>query len=862
MPFLVTPSASSNHTLTIPSADDVFLFKNVAIGEVWLCAGQSNMGWSVANSFEAEGELTVDLPQLRLFKSSREHWHEPLPENRDQLASWKPENSESAAETSAVSYYFGKTLHQHLGIPIGIIERAYAGTPIEGWLPWEVQEGDPRMMAHKQRYDENAIRQIEKAGETKENSLVNFRKELADYHAKIAAGETRSQGGRRISPPIITKPADLGHQYPAHIFNAMIHPVVPYGIRGMIWYQGERNGKHSAQAFHYRQQLPMLIGHYRRLWHEGSNGHVPLAFPFQVTQLPSWHSPQTKPVEGIESPWIVSRDSMNQVADSLPNTGLVVTIDTGDPFDLHPKNKKPIGLRHAYLALAQTYGLDVPATGPQLDGFERKASTLHLHFSGVGSGLALARPSDPLDSFAIAGSDQVWHWAHATMDRESIVLSHPDVPSPLAARYAWGMNPSQRNLLYNAEGFPASPFRTDDWPLFDPEAEPVEIIKPKTPEGYESSDWRRPLLTMGEARSNEEPPRLSHGHSPSTQTFQAQKSLSYLATPYLTCSPMDQNDGLPVGTLDRPGTKEALAKLLAADGEDEFGNLDSLLLWKDGKLIFEMYARRGRIDGPHYAMSITKTLTSVTLARAMKLGFLSLEDLDQPIIDFMPEIDRSHIQPGVETITLRDALFMKSGLRFPNQQMVFELGKQYDRQAYFQKLFETTSPVTPKSKEYKYTGVDPSLIMMIIDIKVGGNVQEFIRQEIADPLAIPHYVWGPQGCGIPKCGAGSNFTSRSLLKIGSCIIQGGIYNGQQLLDPRYVRTILDPSKGEGYFYFFHNRDKLPKEGIDFFSGIGAGGQYMAAFPELNLVAVATAHTKNGIGKPLNAILQYLVPLFQ
>lgn len=362
-------------------------------------------------------------------------------------------------------------------------------------------------------------------------------------------------------------------------------------------------------------------------------------------------------------------------------------------------------------------------------------------------------------------------------------------------------------------------------------------------------------LTAGEL------PRLPKALDPKKQSYSEQKKLPDLTKTYFSTSPQDLDDGLDVGILDLPGTREAIKALVADDKGGKYSNLDSILLWRDGKLIFEMYNRRGRVDAPHYTMSITKTLTSVTLARAIQVGLLKIEDLDKPIISFMPEIDRSKIQAGVETITMRDTLYMKSGLRFPEKNFPQTLGKKYPRQKYFQKLFEETAPITPKSKQYKYSGTDPSLIMMIIDIKTQGTVQKFIAKEVAGKLGAI-YCWDDQGCGIPKCGAGSSFTSRSLLKIGAAIIQGGKYNGEQLLSAEYVKLIMDRKKGEGYFYHFHNRrKKTAGKDILFISGIGAGGQYMATFPELNIVAVATAHNQKQINLPLNAILEHLIPLF-
>ena len=159
---------------------------------------------------------------------------------------------------------------------------------------------------------------------------------------------------RKLQPPFITKPANLGHQYPGHIYNAMIHPVRPYGIRGAIWYQGERNSKNVPQAEHYYEQIKKLISHYRSSWHEQSGGNVAADFPFILTQLPSWNPPQTKPVEKLEASWAANRESMRLADQKITNTAMVVTIDTGDAIALHPKNKKPIGLRHAHLALQKT----------------------------------------------------------------------------------------------------------------------------------------------------------------------------------------------------------------------------------------------------------------------------------------------------------------------------------------------------------------------------------------------------------------------------------------------------------------------------------------------------------------------------
>jgi CubicO group peptidase (beta-lactamase class C family) len=361
-------------------------------------------------------------------------------------------------------------------------------------------------------------------------------------------------------------------------------------------------------------------------------------------------------------------------------------------------------------------------------------------------------------------------------------------------------------------------------------------------------------------------PRLPKEITPQKLGYNEQAKLPKLAEPYVSTAPQDLGDGLAVGKLDRPGTQQAVAALVADDKAGKYSELDSILLWKDGKLIFEYYNRKGRVDAPHYLMSITKTMTSVTLARAMQVGLLNMADLDKPVVGFMPEIDRSKIKSGVDTITLRDALMMKSGLRWnvPDNKLENSTGSGNAKQKYFQQLFETTAPITPQSKAYKYTGTDPSLIMMVLDIKTQGKVQDFIKTELAGKFGAI-YSWENQACGIPKCGAGANFTSRSLIKIGSAILQGGKYNGEQLLSADYVKEIMSAYGKEAapgaYCYYFHNESKLsPAKKVDFISGVGAGGQYMSVFPSLNLVAVATADNKKEIKLPLDAILEHLIPL--
>ena len=474
--FLKTPSHGGPHNLKINGKNEITI-NNVVIGEVWLCAGQSNMGWRLSAVFEgAEDAASANYPNFRIFRSKRKHSHEP---QEDCIAKWTPCTPDSAATCSAVSFYFARKLHQELGIPIGIVLQPYAGTPIEGWMPREIQMNDPRTRKYAEEMDEESA--------AYDPTMAKKQLERAMQRWKL---------GERKGKPVLRTPKNWGHQYPGNIFNGMIHPIMPYGIRGAIWYQGERNSKDVPQALNYRKQLALLINYYRSSWHELSGGNVAKDFPFYFTQLPSWHSAQEKPVEGLEASWTVNREMMRLVDSEVANTGMVVSIDTGDAIALHPKNKKPIGIRHAYLALKQTYEKNITAYGPRFKKQSLQGNQIVLEFDSFGKGLMAANPGK-LNSFAIAGKDRKWHWAASDIKGSTVVVSSAMVPNPMAVRYAWAMNPSQRNLLYNREGIPASPFRTDNWPLFDPDMDQVVTVnKPQKPEGYKPKDWARPKMTQ------------------------------------------------------------------------------------------------------------------------------------------------------------------------------------------------------------------------------------------------------------------------------------------------------------------------------------------------------------------------------
>jgi sialate O-acetylesterase len=235
---------------------------------------------------------------------------------------------------------------------------------------------------------------------------------------------------------------------PSGLYGGMIAPLEPYSLRGVIWYQGESN---ALEAYQYRKLLPALIRSWRASWNQGD-------FSFLIVQLPNHGAIPDKP---SESAWAELREAQFLTTKQVPNTGIAVTIDIGDPKDVHPHRKAEVGQRLARLALGITYKKPIAYSGPLYQSMTVEGNKIRIRFTNTGSGME-ARGSGPLMGFAIASADRQFHWAEATIDGASVVVSSPEVPTPVAVRYAWGDSPPCN--LFNKDGLPASPFRTDNWP--------------------------------------------------------------------------------------------------------------------------------------------------------------------------------------------------------------------------------------------------------------------------------------------------------------------------------------------------------------------------------------------------------------
>jgi sialate O-acetylesterase len=242
---------------------------------------------------------------------------------------------------------------------------------------------------------------------------------------------------------------------PTVLYKGMLEPIAPLSIAGAIWYQGEQN---SPRGYQYRKLLPVTIADWRRTFGQGD-------FPFYIVSLPAFGARSATP---IDDAWAETRESQAIAAATVPNSCLAVTIDTGDPDSLHPKEKEPVGDRLARCALANYYHQHVVDSGPTLKSVQRKPGSIVLHFAHTDGGLVVK--GDKLGEFSVAGDDRKWYWADARIKGNTVIISSPSVPHPAQVRYVWQSNPEA--TLFNGAGLPAAPFRTDDWPGMTQNARP------------------------------------------------------------------------------------------------------------------------------------------------------------------------------------------------------------------------------------------------------------------------------------------------------------------------------------------------------------------------------------------------------
>ena len=368
----------------------------------------------------------------------------------------------------------------------------------------------------------------------------------------------------------------------------------------------------------------------------------------------------------------------------------------------------------------------------------------------------------------------------------------------------------------------------------------------------------------------------SNGLAPEVPTLNTKDNLYMLEAklpdlekPYISTAPEDKKDGLAVGKLGPDGgdTNAVLkfAEELAAPAKDEKdGNTDSLLIFYKGKLVYESYYRRGRANFPHYQMSITKSYTALAMGRAMQMGLIKPEDLDKPVIGFFKQLDTNKISPGSDTITLAQAMQMTSGIRFPTE-FIGQHTKDpaaLKGQGELQTYLQNSAPIPPSPREFKYQESDPAIAMQVIDAVAPGGAEQFIGNELLKPLNITQYQWEHGVSGQPKSAAGSAFLSRDMVKFGQLIMSKGKWQGQQLIPEDYLARATSPGPvNPKYGFFWWVEDfKVGDKTYHGIQGRGAGGQFIFMFPELDLIAVVTAHNK-GMGSMLKTLPERIIPAF-
>lgn len=397
---LQTTNSKENQTLTLKSKSSEITLENILFGEVWLCSGQSNMqqplnGYRGQPTFGAlEAAISSKNSNLRLFTVSRLGSKEPLSDLED-FTPWQEASPNNVSTFSAIGYFFGEQLQKILDVPIGIIHTSYGGSTVEAWISNEV---------------------------------------LTEFTPVDLEEVDITRGTQRI---------------PTALFNSMLNPLIPYTIKGVLWYQGESN---RLEPDNYKVRFPAMVKDWRARWNIGD-------FPFYFVQIAPFTYGDNSKFQSFENSAFI-REAQLQCVDLIPNSGIAITMDIGEEFVIHPAKKKEVADRLLFNALNQTYGYEnIDYAGPVYDSLELTEDGIVLSFKNAEMGLY---SNGNLAGFEIAGSDKVFHEAEARIVRgSSVLVSNAEVPEPVAVRYAW------KNwvvgTLYDTNLLPASSFRTDTW---------------------------------------------------------------------------------------------------------------------------------------------------------------------------------------------------------------------------------------------------------------------------------------------------------------------------------------------------------------------------------------------------------------
>jgi sialate O-acetylesterase len=427
---------SRTFTVTGSKTAQPIALDDVLVGEVWLASGQSNMVFPVAGKGgpygllnEAQEIAAANYPLVRMFTGRDTKVYEPQATVVSE--GWLVCSTNTVGGFSAVGYLFARNLQKELNVPVGIITEASGASCAEAWISRETLAADPQLKFMLDSLDEN---------EKYFRAAPADRPAVAPLHP-TPINKPRAAGGRGGGGG---DPARDQH-FATVLFNGMINPVIPYAIRGALWYQGESIAWGTRGLNLYGAVQRALIKDWRSRWGEGD-------FPFYLVQLPGQENISNNPRIREEQASVLT----------VPNTGMAVTIDTGEARNVHPKNKEPLGDRLTRIALANTYGRKIEYYGPMYESMKVEGGAIRLTFTHLGGGLVAK--GDTLKGFQVAGADQKFVDAAAKIDGDTLVVSSAQVAAPVAVRYAWANYPEGMGCnLYNAAGLPAAPFRSDKW---------------------------------------------------------------------------------------------------------------------------------------------------------------------------------------------------------------------------------------------------------------------------------------------------------------------------------------------------------------------------------------------------------------
>ncbi len=471
--------ASDQPTEVTVAGKNTISIKNVLVGDVWVASGQSNMQFALGEAHNASVEIPkAKHPNIRLFSVTRTATLNP---QSDCTGRWDVCSPDSARGFSAAGYFFALDVQETQKVPVGMIGTYWGGTPAQAWTSIEALANQPAtkgfaesfsrtksdLPALEEKYKKELLPAYEAAIKKWESEVgEEYNKLVKTWNEEVA--KAKAEG--KAAPPKPTppkpapkKPAAPGSNpnMPSTLYNGMIAPIIPYAIKGAIWYQGESN---AGQPMQYRTLFPTMITDWRTRWGQGD-------FTFVWVQLANYKARNEEPIQASGG-WPGLREAQSMTL-KLPNTGQAVTIDIGDDSNIHPKNKLDVGRRLALAARHVAYGEDIVFSGPTYDAVKVDGDKIRVTFKNTGGGLEIgtpppvrlnqpaAVPASELIGFSIAGEDKKFVWAKATIEGDSVIVSSPDVKNPVAVRYAWAENPACN--LYNKEKLPASPFRTDDW---------------------------------------------------------------------------------------------------------------------------------------------------------------------------------------------------------------------------------------------------------------------------------------------------------------------------------------------------------------------------------------------------------------